>query len=59
MNKGKQIKKNLRVHQAAPDDLVEQITLDADGDGEQLWAFRQAFEDDLEVPCAAFVLGIR
>jgi hypothetical protein len=39
------------------DDLIEQITVDADGDGEQLWAFRQAFEDGITVPCDAFIIG--
>lgn len=34
------------------DDLIEQITVDADGDGEQLWAFRQAFEK-VEAPTRA------
>ena len=33
------------------DDLIEEITVDANGEGEQLWAFRQAFEDDLAAPC--------
>jgi hypothetical protein len=37
--------------------LIEQITVDAYGDVEQLWAFRQAFEDDLTVPCAATIAG--
>ena len=31
----------------ALDRLVEEITVDAYGDDEQLWAFRQAFEDDV------------
>lgn len=39
------------------EDLIEQITVDAYGDPEQLWAFRQAFEDELSVPCAASVIG--
>ncbi len=37
--------------------LVEEITVDAYGDAEQFWAFRQAFEDNLRVPCAATVAG--
>lgn len=41
------------------DDLIEQITVDAYSDIEQLWAFRQAFEDDVVVPCDAFVIGER
>ena len=28
------------------DELIEEITVDAYGDDEQLWAFRQAFEDN-------------
>jgi hypothetical protein len=39
------------------EDLIEQITVDAYGDAEQLWAFRQALEDDLTVPCAATIAG--
>jgi hypothetical protein len=39
------------------DDLIEEITVDANGEDEQLWAFRQAFEDDLAVPCDATVIG--
>ena len=39
------------------DDLIEEITVDAYGDEEQLWAFRQAFEDNIAVPCAGSVIG--
>jgi hypothetical protein len=39
------------------DDLIEQITVDACGDAEQLRAFRQAFEDEIPSPCSAFVIG--
>jgi hypothetical protein len=39
------------------DELIEEITVDANGEGEQLWAFRQAFEDDVPVPCEATVIG--
>ena len=35
--------------------LVDQIIVDADGDDEQLWAFRQAFEDEVAMPADAFV----
>ena len=41
----------------AVDNLIEQITIDAYGESEQLWAFRQAFEEDVTVPCDALVLG--
>ena len=37
--------------------LVEEITVDAYGDAEQFWAFRQAFEENVSVPCAATVAG--
>ncbi len=37
--------------------LVAEITMDAHGDDEQLWAFRQALEDGVELPCDAFVIG--
>ena len=39
------------------DELVEEITVDANGEDEQLWAFRQAFEDNISVPCEATVIG--
>lgn len=42
---------------AALDELIERITTDAYGEDEQLWAFRQAFEDDVVVPSSAFVIG--
>jgi len=37
--------------------LIEEITVDAYGDDEKLWAFRQAFEDNVTVPCDGFVIG--
>lgn len=39
------------------DRLIEEITLDAYGGDEQLWAFRQAFADSIAVPCDGFVIG--
>jgi len=39
------------------DELIDEITTDANGEDEQLWAFRQAFEDDVAVPCEATVIG--
>ena len=39
------------------DKLIEEITVDASGDEEQLWAFRQAFEDDMALPADGFVIG--
>jgi hypothetical protein len=37
--------------------MIEEITVDAYGDDEQLWAFRQAFEDEVELPADGFVIG--
>jgi hypothetical protein len=42
---------------AGLNELIEQITVDAYGEDEQLWAFRQAFEDDVAVPRDALVIG--
>lgn len=39
------------------DELIDEITTDANGEDEQLWAFRQSFEDDVAVPCDANVIG--
>ena len=39
------------------DRLIEGIIVDAYGDDEQLWAFRQAFEDDVTLPADGFVIG--
>jgi hypothetical protein len=41
----------------ALDDMIAEITVDAYGDDEQLWAFRQAFEDDVALPADGFVIG--
>lgn len=38
-------------------DLIEQIVADAHSDDEQLWAFRQAFEDEVALPAGASVIG--
>ena len=46
-----------RLRTANWDRIIEEITVDANGEDEQLWAFRQAFEDDVAVPCAGSVLG--
>lgn len=37
--------------------LIEEITVDAYGEDEQLWAFRQVFEDEVALPADAFVIG--
>ena len=39
------------------EELLESVLVDAYGDGEQLWALRQAFEDNLDLPADAFVIG--
>src|SRR4030042_291865 len=39
------------------DRLIDEILVDAYGDDEQLWAFRQAFEDHVAMPAEAFVVG--
>ena len=39
------------------DRLMEEIITDAYGDDEQLWAFHSVFEDGIELPCDAFVIG--
>ena len=39
------------------DALIDEIIVDAYGDDEQLWAFRQVFEDELTLPREAFVIG--
>ena len=39
------------------DRLIDEIIVDAYGDDEQLWAFRQAFEDNVVLPAKAFVVG--
>jgi len=39
------------------DRLIEEITVDANGDDGKLWAFRQAFKNDVAVPCDGFVIG--
>ena len=39
------------------DALIDEIIVDAYGDDEQLWAFRQGLEDELGLPKEAFVIG--
>jgi hypothetical protein len=39
------------------DRLIEEIIVDAYGEDEQLWAYRQAFEDNVAMPAEAFVVG--
>lgn len=42
----------------AIDDLIEDVTVDAYGPDEQLWAFRQVFEDTAVFPFAGQVVGV-
>jgi hypothetical protein len=59
------MKKADRAQRAAPlnpavlDALIDEITVDAYCEDEQLWAFRQAFEDNVAVPCDGYVIGDR
>ena len=39
------------------DALIYEVIVDANGEDEQLWAFRQAFEDALSLPADGFVIG--
>jgi hypothetical protein len=39
------------------DGRIDKILVDAYGDEEQLWAFRQVFEDQVALPAEAFVIG--
>jgi hypothetical protein len=52
-------KSSERLSTADRDRIIDEITVDANGEDEQLWAFRQAFEADVAVPCAGSVLGQR
>ncbi|MCX5907259.1 MAG: cytoplasmic protein [Deltaproteobacteria bacterium] len=42
---------------AGLDKLIEEITVDAYGADEQLWAFRQVLEDAVPLPADGFVIG--
>ena len=42
----------------AVDELIGEITVDAYGLGEQLWSFRQAFEDTAQFPFEGRVVGV-
>lgn len=43
--------------EAELNDLIEHVLVDAYGDDEQLWAFRQVMEDEIRWPADAFVVG--
>lgn len=40
------------------DESIEAVTVDCYGDDEELGAFLQAFEDELELPMSASVVGV-
>jgi hypothetical protein len=40
------------------DALIEEIIVDAYGEDEQLWAFRQALEDAVRLPVDGVVIGV-
>jgi hypothetical protein len=50
-------KKEPRPAPSALAKLIEEITVDAYGEQEQLWAFRQAFEDNISLPTEGSVFG--
>ena len=50
-------RKAARPDEAALNALIEEITADAYGGDEQLQAFRQAFEDSVDLPCDGSVIG--
>ncbi len=39
------------------DNLIAKFTVDASGEDEQLWTFRQAFEDNVALPADGFIIG--
>jgi hypothetical protein len=39
------------------DELIEEIIVDAYGEDEQLWAFRQVIEDEVPLPADGLVIG--
>ena len=57
MKKAARNKKGPPLGLAALDELIEEITTDAYGEDEQLWAFRQAFEDNVALPGEGTVVG--
>ena len=57
MKKAARNKKGPPLGPAALDELIEEITTDAYGEDEQLWAFRQAFEDSVTLPAEGTVVG--
>jgi hypothetical protein len=50
-------KKAPRLASSTLAELIEEITVNACGQQEQLWAFRQAFEDNISLPLEGSVVG--
>lgn len=42
---------------AALDELIEKITVDASGDDEKYWAFREAYEEEVALPADGLAVG--
>ena len=57
MKKSARDKTALPLGQAALEELIEEITVDAYSEDEQLWAFRQAFEDNVVLPDKGSIVG--
>lgn len=57
MKKISREKKTPQMARAALDELIEEVTLDAYGEQEQLCAFQQAFEDNIALPAEGSVAG--
>ncbi len=49
-------KKKLNEETTGLDELIEEITVDAYGDDEQLWAFRQVIENEIGFPVDGFII---
>ena len=57
MKKADRAQRAAALNLAVLDALIDEITVDAYGEDEQLWAFRQAFEDNVAVPCDGYLIG--
>src|ERR1039458_5093453 len=57
MKKADRVQRAAALNPAVLDALIDEITVDAYGEDEQLWAFRQAFEDNVAVPCDGYLIG--
>jgi len=51
------LRKNSNITTSALDRLIDEIIVDAYDDDEQLWAFRQVFEDEVSLPADGFIIG--